>query len=139
MSLYSQFETNKEKELKGVAVEYGPNADGTIPTFYVTRMSRSNVRYTKRLDAATKPHRRSMELETMDNKLAEKISMSVFVDTILTGWENVQNRKGEVVPHSKEAATKMLTELPDLYDDLQTRASKATLFRDEEVEEEAKN
>jgi len=139
MSLYENFETNKELEVGGVPMEYSPNKDGTVPTFNVTRMSRSNTRYTKRLEAATKPHRRSIQLETMDNGLAEKISMQVFVDTILLGWKNVQNRKGEVVPYSKEAALKLFMELPDFYDDLQARASKASEFRDAAIEEEAKN
>lgn len=139
MSIYEMFETNKEREIGGVPMEYSPNKDGTVPTFHVTRMSRSNKRYTKRLDAATKPHRRSIQLETMDDALAEKISMQVFVDTILLGWTNVQNRKGETVPYSKEAAMKLFNELPDFYDDLQSRAQKASEFRDAVVEDEAKN
>jgi hypothetical protein len=139
MSIYEQFETNKEKEIGGVAVEYGANKDGSIPTFYVTRMSRSNKKYIKNLEKATRPHRRAIELETMQPDQAEKISMGVFVETVLLGWKNVQNRKGEVVTFTKEAATKLFNELPDFYDDLQSKASKASLFRDEALEEEAKN
>lgn len=139
MSLYENFETNKEREVGGVPMEYSPNKDGTIPTFNVTRMSRSNVRYTKRLEAATKPHRRAIQLETMDNNLAEKISMQVFVDTILLGWSNIQGRDGKAIPFSKAAAIVLFTDLPDLYDDLQGRASKASEFRNEVIEEEAKN
>ncbi len=139
MSLYETYETNKEKEIGGVPMEFSPNKDGTIPTFHVTRMSRSNTRYTKRLEAATKPFRRQIQLETLGNDQAEKIQIEVFVDTILLGWKNVQNRKGEVVPFSKEAAMKLFKELPDFYDDLQARASKASEFRDEAIEEEAKN
>lgn len=139
MSLYSDFETNKDLETNGVKVEYGPNKDKTIPTFFIRRMSRSNKKYTKGLEKATRPHRRAIELETMQTSQAEKISMEVFVETILVGWENVQNRKNEVVPYTKEAATKLFNELPDFYDDLQGKASKASLFRDESVEEEAGN
>lgn len=139
MSLYENFETNKEREIGGVPMEYSPNKDGSVPTFHVTRMSRSNTRYTKRLEAATKPHRRAIQLETMDNTLAEKISMGVFVETILLGWSNIQGRDGKVIPFSKAAAIALFTDLPDLYDDLQGRASKASEFRDAAVEEEAKN
>ncbi len=139
MSLYENFATNKDRELGGVAMEYSANKDGTIPTFTVTRMCRSNTRYNKRLEAATKPHRRAIQLETMDNNLAEKISMQVFVDTILLGWSNIQGRDSKVIPFSKSAAIVLFTDLPDLYDDLQMRASKASEFRDEVMEEEAKN
>lgn len=139
MSLYENFQTNKEREVGGVPMEYSPNKDGTIPTFNVTRMSRSNTRYTKRLEAATKPHRRAIQLETMDNNLAEKISMQVFVETILLGWSNIQDRSGKVISFSKAAAIALFTDLPDLYDDLQARATKASEFRDAAVEEEAKN
>ena len=47
MSLSKQFETNKAKEVEGVALQYGENSDGTIPTFWLSRMSRANQQYTK--------------------------------------------------------------------------------------------
>lgn len=139
MSLYSQFATNKEAEAEGAWTEYGPNEDGTIPRFKLSRMSKSNKRYQKELERATKPHRRSMELETMDNDLAEKLMMEVFVDTILLDWENIDDKEGNRLSFSRENALKLFKDLPELYDDLQDKARKASLFREASLEDEAKN
>lgn len=139
MSLYEQFATNKEAEVEGVEVTYGANKDGTIPTFRISRTSKANKKYTKALEKATRPHRRAIELETMNNELAEQLFMGVFVDTVLLGWKNVQDREGKVIAFNKENALKFFGELPELYDDLQEKAKKASLFRDESLEGEAKN
>ena len=89
MSLYKQFATNSEKEMEGVEVQMteAENEDGSIPTFVVSRMGKSNKRYSKALEAATRPYRRQIELGTMNNDKAEEIFMGVFVDTVLKGWE----------------------------------------------------
>lgn len=139
MSIFEQFETNKEAEKKGVAIEYSANKDGTIPTFFVSRMSRTNKNYLKSLERNTKAHRRAIELETIKPEQAEQINMQVFVDSILLGWENIKDKDGEVIQFTKENAKSLFERLPDLYDDLNEKAKKASTFRDEQVEEEAKN
>lgn len=138
MSLYSQFATNQGKEVDGVLVQYGPNSDGTVPTFKLSRMGKSNKRYAKALDAATKPYRRQLELGTMDQATSERVFMEVFVTTVLLSWDDVEIQ-GEKAAFNKANAIKLLTDLPELYDDLQEKAKSAALFRDEALEIEAKN
>lgn len=139
MSLYSQFATDKAAEVDGVWVEYGANEDGSVPAFKISRMSKANKKYTKALEKATRPHRRAIELETMNNDLAERLFMEVFVDTVLLDWKNIRTRDGEELALNKDAAMKLFVELPELYDDLQEKAKKASLFREETLEEEAGN
>lgn len=139
MSLYSQFETDTAKEVEGIEVQYGPNKDKTIPTFRISRASKSNKSYSKQLEKATRPFRRQIDLGTMNNDTAENLFMKVFVNTILKGWQNVQNQKGEEIAFNEENAMKLFTDLPELYDDLQEKAKSASLFRDEAQEEEAGN
>lgn len=139
MSLYKDFATNKQAEVKGVLVEFSANDDNTIPGFIVSRMSRANKKYTKALEKATRPHRRAIELETMNNDLADKIFMEVFVDTVLLGWQNVQDKDGKPLVFNRQNAIMLFTDLPELYDDLQDKAKKAAMFRDEAIEGEAKN
>ncbi len=139
MSLYSQFATNKDAEVEGVWVEYGANEDGSIPAFKISRMSKANKKYTKSLERATRPHRRAIELETMNNDLAERLFMEVFVDTVLLDWKCIKQRDGEELEFCKKNALKLFEDLPELYDDLQEKAKKASLFRDETLEEEAGN
>ena len=139
MSLFKQFATNKEAEQDGIWVEYGPNDDGTIPGFKIARAGKSNKKWAKSVERATKPHRRAMELGTMDNGLAEKLMQSVFVESILLDWRNVQDKEGKEIKLSKESATALFEALPELYDDLNDKANKAAIFRDEALENEAKN
>jgi hypothetical protein len=139
MSLYTQFKTNAEKEVEGVEIQYGPNEDGTIPTFIISRMGKSNKAYTKALEAATRPYRRQIELGTMNNDTAETLFIGVFAKTVLKGWKNVRDESGAEIAFSEKAAVKLLTDLPEMYDDLQEKAKSASLFREESLEDEAKN
>lgn len=139
MSLFKQFGTNKEAEQEGVWVEYGPNDDGTIPAFKIARAGKSNKKWLKAVERATKPHRRAMELGTIDNVLAEKLMRDVFAESVLTDWRNVQDKDGKPLAFSKAEAVALLEALPELYDDLNEKASKAAMFRDEALENEAKN
>ncbi len=146
MSLSNQFATDKKAEVDGVWVEYGANEDGTIPRFKISRMSKANKKYTKALEKATRPHRRAIELETMNNDLAERLFMQVFVDTVLLDWENINkadvtgNKEDEGhADFNRDSAMSLFENLNELYDDLQEKAKKASLFREESLEGEAGN
>ena len=141
MSLYKQFATNSEKEMEGVEVQMteAENGDGSIPTFVVSRMGKSNKRYSKALEAATRPYRRQIELGTMNNDKAEEIFMGVFVDTVLKGWKNVRDEDGKPLEFTKAAAVKHFTDLPEVYERLQEEAKLSANFRDAALEEEVKN
>ena len=141
MSLYKQFATNTEKEIEGIEVQMteAENDDGSIPTFVVSRMGKSNKRYSKALEAATRPYRRQIELGTMNNDKAEEIFLGVFVDTVLKGWKNVRDESGADVPFTKQTATKLFKDLPEVYERLQEEAKLSANFREASLEEEAKN
>jgi len=139
MSLHAQFKTDTAKEQAGVEVVYGPNKDGSVPTFILSRAGKSNKAYGKMLEARTRPYRRQMDLGTMNNAVAEDIFLDVFVATVLKGWQNVQNEGGTDIPFSADAAKSLFKELPELYEDLQEKSKQASLFRDASVEEEAGN
>jgi hypothetical protein len=141
MSLYKQFATNTEKEIEGIEVQMteAENADGSIPTFVVSRMGKSNKRYSKALETATRPYRRQIELGTMKNYKAEEIFLGVFCDTVLKGWKNVRDENGEDMPFTKQTATKLFKDLPEVYERLQEEAKLSANFREASLEEEAKN
>jgi len=141
MSLYKQFATNTEKEIEGIEVQMteAENDDGSIPTFVVSRMGKSNKRYSKALEAATRPYRRQIELGTMNNDKAEEIFLGVFVDTVLKGWKNVRDESGADMPFTKQTATKLFKDLPEVYERLQEEAKLSANFREVSLEEEAKN
>lgn len=139
MSLHKQFKTDAKKEQEGVEITYGPNADGTIPTFRVLRRGPSNDRYAKALERESAPYRRLLELGTLDPKVQERIMRRVFCTSVLVSWDNVQNEKGEAIAYSIENAISLFTELPELYLDLSDQAGKLSSFRAETQESDSKN
>lgn len=139
MGLYKSYKTSSKKELEGVKIECDPNEDGSIPTFVIARASRSNVKYAKCLEAETKPHRRKIELDALDPMLSAALMRRVFIKTLLLGWSNVKDEKGNEIAFNESNAEKLLVDLPDLYDELHAASNKISLFRDEALESDAKN
>lgn len=141
MSIHSQFATDTKKETEGVEIPYpdAANSDGSIPTFVIARAGKSNKKYSRMLERATKPHRHAMKTGTISNETSEKLMMDVFVDTLLLDWKHVQDRNGKTIVYNRENAIALMKELPDLYADLTNQTQQIELFREEEKEEEAKN
>lgn len=139
MSLFAQFETNAELENVGISVTYGPNKNGSIPTFIISRTGKSNKAYMKALNKAQRPVQKQIQLGTLPDEQSEQIYLDVFVSTVLKGWSNVYDKEGKELAFNKQNAIKLLKQLPELYDDLFAKANNAALFREEELEEEAKN
>lgn len=147
MGLRNTFKTNATKEIEGVEIAVSINDHNNEPiTIRVSRMSRSNKRYTKALEEATRPHSSAIANETLDNDLGNKLLRGVFVDTVLLGWSNLPKSEltdnpddTELLPFSRENAIALFDEMPDLYDDWEGRAKKAANFRDAEREKNAGN
>lgn len=138
--LYGSYKTNREKEWNGVPYTVA-NPDPAQPaaTFYLARIGKMNKEYAKELERRTRPYRRQIQLGTMADSLAEQIYMEVFVSTVLKGWEHVTDETGSEMAFNAANATKLLTDLPDLYDELQAAANDAARYRDEMLEGEAGN
>lgn len=148
MSLFDLYGTDEKKEVEGVEVTFPANEDGSVPTFIIAATSKSNQKYSKALENATKPWRRNIEAMGAEN--AERIYREVFVKTVLKGWRNVQvpqkiaehfegvAEAGDI-PFNQKNAIVLFEKLPRLYDDLTQRAGSIELFRDARREEEAGN
>lgn len=147
MGLRNTFKTDKTAEVEGVEIEVDINEHNNKPiTIRLSRMSRSNKRYTKRLDTVTRPHMAAIQNETLNEAVASKMMREVFVDTVLLGWSNLPKSEltgnaedTDELPFTRENALALFDELPDLYEDWEARAKKAATFREEEREDAAKN
>ena len=139
MSLYTQFETNTVVEKEGIVLEYGLNSKQKTMGIRIARAGGSNSAYSKQLEAKIKPYRRQIQNETMDNDVAEKITKEVYFNTVVLGWENIEDRAGVAMEFNKANFMQLMTDLPDLWSDIQTQASRAALFRAEILEADAKN
>jgi hypothetical protein len=144
MSLFEQFATNRKAEVEGVEVTFGSkNPDGTIPTFRIARMGKTNKRYQKMLEAETKPHIHAIRNDTLSADIDEAITLKIFLATVLLGWSGIIEPKifgsDQAVPYTAENGEKLFKALPELYATLKQQASTMSLFRDSQVEEDSKN
>lgn len=149
MSMYKQLETDKALETKGVEIDYG--------SFRVTlaRAGGANKRYEKILDAKSKPHRRAMKTETMDNEVAIGVMREVYADSIILHWET-KDVKGEwkvgieakpekvgdpvkIVPFNRDNVVQAMIDLPELLIWFKEDAEKLSLYLIQLLEDDVKN
>lgn len=139
MSLYTQFETDREIEKTGIVLDYGFNSKKQPIQIRIARAGGANERYSKLLELRTKPYRRQIQNETLENAVAEKITKEVYAQTVVLGWTGVEDRDGNEMPFTQENCVKLFTDLPDLWSDVQSQSTRASLFRAEILEADAKN
>lgn len=139
MSLYSQFKTDKSIEKEGIVLNYGKNSKGKDIEIRIARAGGANVQYAKLLEAKTKPYRRQIQNETLENEVAEKITQEVYARTVVLGWNGVEDESGNEMLFSFENCMKLFADLPDLWSDIQQQSQRSALFRAELLEQDAKN
>ncbi len=141
--MYAQFQTDAILETEGVEINYGP--------FRITiaRAGGSNKRFARIMDSKTKPHRRAIQTETMDPDRAGTIHMEAYAEAIILRWEAKVNGEfkigienpdgGALLPVTVPNIVSTLVNLPDLWMDLQTQATRIALFRKTVMEDDAGN
>lgn len=139
MSLYNIFETDKGLERDGVVLDYGFNSKNQPVRIRIARAGGANVKFAKVLEQKMKPYKRAIANDTMDNKVAEKLLIEAYADAVILGWEGVEDRDGNPLDFTRENVIKVLTDLPDLFLDIQQQSQKAALFRAELREAEQGN
>ena len=139
MNLYKQFQTDRHLETDGVDVVYGKNSAGEPITFRIARSGGANTEYRRVLDLKTKPYRRQLQNGTVDVAILEDLVLQTFAETVVLGWSGVEDAEGNPLAYSKEAALKLMQDLPELYQDLLEVSQRASTFRQEEREADAKN
>lgn len=139
MSLYKQFKTDNSLEKEGIVLEYGENSKGKPIAIRIARAGGANKAYEKRMEIRVKPYRRQIQNETMESALVERIVKEVYAETVVIGWENVEDENGNPMEFSVENCIKLFDDLPDLFRDIQEQSQRAALFRAEVREADAKN
>ena len=84
----------------------------------------------------TAPHQRAIRNKTLDDSVYETIMNKALAETILLGWEGLEDEHGEVIKYSKEKAYELLTdpEYKDFKDAISDLANEQEVFRQAEVE-----
>lgn len=139
MSLYNTFATDKALEQDGIVLDYGTNSKNQPVQIRIARAGGSNVRFAKVLEQKMRPYKRAIANETMDNKVVERLLVEAYADAVILDWTGVEDREGNALDFTRDNVVKVLTDLPDLFIDIQQQSQKAALFRAELREAEAGN
>lgn len=139
MNLFKQFATDPQAEKDGVRFEIGVNSQGETIAFQIARAGGQNVRYVKAIEAKTKPYRMQIQAGTIDPEIAARLMREVFAESVVIGWEGVEDENGRLLTYSPEAAATLFEQLPELYALLQEQAQNVALYRKEVLDNVAKN
>lgn len=141
-ALYSAFATDRDVEKSGIFIQYGTvERDGKeVPVqIKIARAGGGNARFDKVFEVKTKPYKRMIQTDTLPDSLNKQIMREVYAECVILGWENVQDADGEFIEFNQKNVIQVMTDLPDLFTDIQVQANKAALFRKMIVEEDVKN
>ena len=148
MSLRKVYGTDANKEVQGVRLEVGLNEfNGKPIAITVSRMSRNNQKYQQAFNAKFDPHMSAIQADAMDEQLARKLVRELFTDEILHNVENVPLSdvtgdpadNDKVMEYTRENVLALFDAIPDVYDDWEGRAKKASNFREAAKEKAAGN
>jgi hypothetical protein len=136
------FKTDLSAERQGVWLQYAATVE-----IKIARAGGANKAFVKLVQRLAKPHRRSIQLGTMDEKLLESLFMEAYAKTILLDWKGVTKDiitdndadAEEELPFNVENATAVLKALPDLFVDIQKASDDISLFRAEILEHDSGN
>lgn len=127
ISPYDIYETDETLESgKGVEVEY------PFGTFIINRAGGANKKFAKVFNEKLKPHMRKHQQGILEDEIKEKILAETYAQTVIIGWKNVHDRDGKKLNFSFKNCVKLLTDLPDLFTDLQLQANDFATFKAEQ-------
>lgn len=144
-SIYEMYATDKKRETDGFW--YAPSLVQGIE-FLLARSGGSNMNYAQSLELKTRPHRQLFERLTDDTSgevdhkalaLANGFMLEAFAETVILGWKGIKDDKGKNFPYNAANSIKIMTELPDLYDELRGVAAKQANFRAKAIKADVGN
>ena len=134
-NLYKKFETDNDKESNGIWFNIDTDGDDEkAPGFLLGHYYRTNPKFKKVVLDSVRENRGK---NGSNDRTKENIIN--FVKAVVFDWRNVSDRDGNPIPFSKDAAIKLLTELPLLYDKLLVFVTDEDNFLLHRREEEVKN
>ncbi|MEE8518136.1 MAG: hypothetical protein V3S98_03310, partial [Dehalococcoidia bacterium] len=79
--MYKAFKTDDLLETKGVEIDYGTHR------VTIARAGGANKKYARVLEQKTKPYRRAIATETMDDARAMELLQETYAEAIILNWE----------------------------------------------------
>ena len=149
MSLYKQYKNNDKKESDGVPVKFG---DATITIARAgggnKRMAFISQESTNRIEELQSevlklsdnddPTEAEMEKLAALMKESEGIMVKYYANAVVLGWKGVEDEDGNTLEFTKSNVVKVLTDLPEVLNEIKEKSSSLELFRDKKVKKTKK-
>lgn len=139
-SPYAAFKTDKKAEAEGIRLDYGDF------WFQIGRAGGSNTKFAKILERLTAPHRRAIENQVLPDSKAKELMAQAYAEGVVFAWGSkkhgdgrMPDAEGNPLDFSVDNVVKVLTDLPDLFMDIQEQAGRMQLFRQQLREADAGN
>lgn len=140
--LRKMFETDANAEKTGIIIRF---ADGVEVT--VARAGGANKRFARLLSSMTKPYRRAIEADTIDEKVLTDIVKQAYAKTVVLGWTGLTKDiitksdadDKEQLPFNAENCVAVFDALPVLFDEIVKATTSHANFRNLALEEDGKN
>lgn len=130
MDLRKKYGTDKQLETDGIDLHLGEDAYITV-----ARAGGANARYETEMRRAHKANKRAVQMETLDNREAEKILKGVLARTVVLGWRGIV-LDGKPLDFSQDNCLLLFEELPEVYRVVLDESQKLANFRAEEISDE---
>ncbi len=140
--LRKMFETVPSLETQGIVLQYAPGVEMVI-----ARAGGANKRFARVLARLSKPHRRAIQTETINEDIGQDIMREAYAEAVVLSW--VGFTKDILTKQEADAGTELECEvatvkavfkaLPDLFEDVAKMSNNITLYRAETLEQDSGN
>jgi hypothetical protein len=101
-------------------------------SFKIRRMGGANgIKVSEIRAMHFKPYARSIKNNTLDKSKQENLFIQTFVDSCLVAWKGLTDESGIDLEFTREHAIALLTEYPDLFDELLTFSESNLSFKED--------
>lgn len=145
MSAYKSFKTDARHETEGVWFEYDAFR------YRLARAGGANKKFAKTMERLSRPHRRKIERNVMEEGVAEALLRRVYIESVILAWEvrdtngdwtpGLETIDGQIIPGSPSAEDldRLLEGIPDLFQQIQDDSNDVRVFLENVAEQDAGN
>jgi hypothetical protein len=131
MDLKKEYATNKKAEIEGVWKDFGNGC-------FIKIARIGNPEYKKIFQKVTKAYQASARRGALSEDKANKLMIEVMSKAIILDWKEMYEGS-QKIEHSQEECVRILTEYPDLFEQINEIANEMESFKLEQDEELEKN
>jgi len=134
MSLYGSYKTDATVENEGAWFPYG---DGVC--IRLARAGGANKNFLRCAEVFSNKYRAQLNRKQLPNDVALDAIIELYADAVVIAWEGVTDENGDDLVCTKSNVIKVLTDLPDLFAQVQEDATEREAFKEFIKEADSKN